>query len=56
LRRVGVMYREPTWFVTIEPGAFDLVHQHLFSVRQIGDRLPVVSTGGYPLEVLYGAR
>jgi glycosyltransferase involved in cell wall biosynthesis len=56
LRRAGVMYREPTWFVTIGPGAFDVVHQHLFAVRQVGRRTPVVSSAGYPLPVLYAGR
>ena len=56
LRRAGVMYREPTWFVSLRPGAFDLVHQHLFAVRQVGPRLPVVSSAGYPLPELYAAR
>lgn len=56
LRRTGAMFREPTWFVTIDPDAFDIVHQHLFPVRQIGRRVPVVSSAGYPLAVLYGAR
>jgi glycosyltransferase involved in cell wall biosynthesis len=56
LRRSGAMFREPTWFVTIDPDAFDLVHQHLFPVRQMGRRLPVVSSAGYPLSVLYGIR
>jgi glycosyltransferase involved in cell wall biosynthesis len=53
LRRRGMMFREPWWFVSIKPGAFDLVHQHLFAVRQIGTRVPVVSTAGYPLSVRY---
>lgn len=56
LRASGLMFQEPTWFVTIEDGAFDLVHQHVFAVRQIGNRLPVVSSAGYPLPVLYRAR
>ena len=56
LRKVGVMFREPTWYVTIDPSAFDVVHQHLFAVRQIGSRVPVVSSAGYPLPILYGAR
>jgi len=56
LRRSRVMFREPNWFISVEPGAFDLVHQHLFSVRQIGGRLPVVSGAGYPLPLLYEAR
>jgi glycosyltransferase involved in cell wall biosynthesis len=53
LRRRGMMFREPWWFVSIKPGAFDLVHQHLFAVRQIGAHIPVVSTAGYPLSVRY---
>jgi glycosyltransferase involved in cell wall biosynthesis len=53
LRRRGMMFREPWWFVSIKPGAFDLVHQHLFAVRQIGTHIPVVSTAGYPLSVRY---
>lgn len=56
LRRRGVMYREPSWFVSAAESNFDLIHQHLFPVRQIGSRLPVVSSAGYPLSVLYGAR
>jgi glycosyltransferase involved in cell wall biosynthesis len=48
-----MMFREPWWFVSIKPGAFDLVHQHLFAVRQIGTQIPVVSTAGYPLSVRY---
>ncbi len=56
LRRAGAMFREPTWFVTVDPDAFDLVHQHLFPIRQVGPSLPVVSSAGYPLTVLYGAR
>lgn len=53
LRRRGIMFREPWWFVSIKPGAFDLVHQHLFAVRQIGTHIPVVSTAGSPLSIHY---
>lgn len=56
LRKAGMMFREPTWYVTIDPSAFDAVHQHLFAVRQIGSHVPVVSSAGYPLPILYGAR
>jgi len=56
LRRSGVMFRESNWFVTVEPGAFDLIHQHLFPVRQLGTRIPVVSSAGYPLAELYRFR
>lgn len=52
-RRAGLMFREPVWFVTIEPGRYDVLHQHLFSVAQIGPRTPVVSSAGYPLDVRY---
>jgi glycosyltransferase involved in cell wall biosynthesis len=53
LRRLRIMFREPAWFVSIEPGRFELVHQHLFAVRQVGPRLPVFSSAGYPLDVRY---
>lgn len=55
-RRCGLMFREPTWFVEIEVGAFDVVHQHLFAVAQVRNRVPVVSSAGYPLTVLYKHR
>jgi len=55
--RRTVMFREPTWFVSTAPGAFDLIHAHLFPVRQLGPaHLPLVSSAGYPLPVLYRAR
>ena len=54
LRGRGMMFREPWWFVSIRPGEFDLVHQHLFPIRQIGTTIPVLSTAGYPLSVRYG--
>ena len=54
--RSKLMFREPTWFVSLEPGAFDLVHAHLFPVRQVGGSVPVVSSAGYPLTELYAAR
>ena len=56
LRRTGLMFREPTWWIRIEPGQYDLVHQHLFVLRQCGARTPVLSTAGYPLTVLYRFR
>lgn len=55
-RRSGLMFREPTWFVKIRPGTFDVIHQHLFAVRQVGQRVPVMSSAGYPLTVLYAQR
>ena len=56
LRKCGVLFREPNWFITAQPGAFDLIHQHLFPIRQVGTRLPVVSSAGYPLSELYRFR
>ncbi len=56
-RRSGMMYREPSWFVSTEPGAFDLIHAHLFAVRQMGPvQLPIVSSYGNPLSLLYAVR
>jgi glycosyltransferase involved in cell wall biosynthesis len=55
LRRSGVMFSEPVWWVRVEPGHFDVVHQHLFAVRQSGPRTPVVSSAGYPLTDHYRA-
>jgi len=52
-RRSGLMFAEPLWFATIDPDAFDVVHLHLFSLRQVDSRVPVVSSAGYPLNVLY---
>jgi glycosyltransferase involved in cell wall biosynthesis len=56
LRRLGLMYREPTWWVRIQPGHYDVAHLHLFAVRQTGARTPVVSSAGYPLPELYRRR
>jgi hypothetical protein len=56
LRKVGLMFREPYWFISIAEGKYDLVHSHLFSVRQVGRKVPVVTSAGYPLSVLYRDR
>ena len=56
LRKSGLAFREPWWFVSADAGSFDLIHQHLFAIRQVGPRLPVVSSAGYPLTQLYGVR
>lgn len=52
-RRARLLYREPIWFVSVRPDSFDLIHQHLFAVAQVGSRLPVLSSAGYPLDVRY---
>jgi glycosyltransferase involved in cell wall biosynthesis len=53
VRRTGLMFAEPLWFATVDPEAFDVVHLHLFSLRQVDSTVPVVSSAGYPLNVLY---
>ena len=50
-RTRGLMFREVVHHVEIQPGAFDLIHQHLIPVHQVGQPIPVVSSAGYP-EVL----
>jgi glycosyltransferase involved in cell wall biosynthesis len=52
-RRRGLLFREPIVYATIEGGAYDLVHQHLVTLRQVGSQVPVVSSAGYPLTELY---
>ena len=56
LRKSTVMFRESVNFISVEPGVFDIIHQHLPAVRQVGPRLPVVSGAGYPLTELYRSR
>lgn len=56
LRATGLMFREPTWWIRVEPGRYDLVHQHLFVLRQCGPLTPVLSSAGYPLTVPYRDR
>jgi glycosyltransferase involved in cell wall biosynthesis len=55
-RRSGLAFREPTWFITVDTQAFDLVHAHLFPLSRIGGSIPIVSSAGYPLRVLYANR
>lgn len=55
-RQRKLLFREPWWFATVDEGAFDVVHQHLFAVRQVGSRVPVVASSGYPLTEHYSAQ
>ena len=50
LRRSGLMYREPYRYLTVTPGAFDLVHARVFPCacrhrRAPGDQLRVPAAG-----------
>ena len=56
LRRSGVLFREPYRFLTVDPDAFDLVHAHVFAMRQVGSDVPLVTSSGFPLPVLYRDR
>lgn len=56
LRRSRIMFREPNWYCTVDPAAYDLIHLHQFPARQVGPHLPVVSSAGYPLPELYRVR
>jgi glycosyltransferase involved in cell wall biosynthesis len=50
------MFPEATWFITVDFDSFDLIHNHIFTLRQVGRRLPMVSSAGYPLSELYRYR
>jgi len=56
LRKAGRMYREPYRYLSVAPGAFDLVHAHVFPVRLIDTDVPLVTSSGFPLPVLYEDR
>jgi len=56
LRRGSLTFREQFRFLSVDPDSFDLVHQHVFAVRQVGPKVPVVCVAGYPLTELYRTR
>jgi len=56
LRASGLMFREPYRYLTVDPDAFDLVHAHLFAIRPIASDIPLVTSSGFPLSVLYEDR
>jgi glycosyltransferase involved in cell wall biosynthesis len=56
MRKSGLLYREPYRYLTVDPGSFDLVHAHVFPVRLIDTDLPLVTSSGFPLPVLYEDR
>ncbi|WP_169795317.1 glycosyltransferase family 4 protein [Kribbia dieselivorans] len=53
LRSSGLAYREPVRLFEVEPGAFDLIHVHVFHTRFLGQHPPIVMTGGGPMEWVY---
>jgi glycosyltransferase involved in cell wall biosynthesis len=56
LRKTGYLYREPYRYLTVDPDAFDLVHAHVFPVRLVHTDMPLVTSSGFPLTVLYEDR
>ena len=56
LRASGLMFRESYRYLTVDPDAFDLVHAHIFAIRLIASDLPLVTSSGFPLSVLYEDR
>lgn len=53
MRRSGLVFREPVRHFRVAPGAFDLIHAHVFHTVFHGDHPPVVTSGGAPLAWLY---
>lgn len=53
LRRSGLVFREPVRHFQVTPGAFDLVHAHVFHTAFHGAHPPVVMSAGAPLAWLY---
>lgn len=52
-RHSGRVYRERLRHFRIQPGAFDLVHVHVFHTRLLGRRPPVVFSSASPLRWVY---
>ncbi len=53
VRRSGLAFRESVRHFQVTPGAFDLIHAHVFHTRFHGPHPPVVSSAGAPLAWLY---
>jgi glycosyltransferase involved in cell wall biosynthesis len=57
LRKAGLMFREPFRHFAVLPGAYDLVHCHVFSAAFPGLDAPLVMSNAAVIEELYrGAR
>lgn len=57
LRQAGVLFREPFRYFSVQPGAYDLVHCHVFSAAFPGLDVPLVTSNALVIEELYrGAR
>ena len=49
VRRTGLAYRERLRLFSVDPGAFDLVHVHVFHTRFVGEHPPVLMSAAGPL-------
>jgi glycosyltransferase involved in cell wall biosynthesis len=57
LRKSGLLFREPFRYFLVRPGAYDLVHCHVFSAAFPGLDAPLVMSNAGTIEELYrGAR
>ena len=54
VRRTGLAYRERLRIFSVDPGAFDLVHVHVFHTRFVGEHPPVLMSAAGPLGWVYG--
>jgi glycosyltransferase involved in cell wall biosynthesis len=53
LRRWGVFFREPFRYFSVQPGAYDLVHCHVFSAAFPTLDVPLVTSNAITIEELY---
>ncbi|WP_170955545.1 glycosyltransferase family 4 protein [Ornithinimicrobium cerasi] len=53
VRSSGLAYRERLRHFHVQPGAFDLIHVHVFHTRFVGLHPPIVFSAAGPLEWLY---
>jgi glycosyltransferase involved in cell wall biosynthesis len=57
LREHGMLFREPFRYFSVLPGAYDLVHCHVFSAAFPALQTPLLMSNAAPIEELYrGAR
>lgn len=53
LRKCKVLFWEPFRFFSVKPGAYDLIHMHVFSARFLKIDCPLVASSGAPQPDLY---
>lgn len=53
VRGAGLAFREPFRYFATRPGAFDLVHGHVFRMRLVDQNLPLVMSAAGSLSVPY---